>query len=78
MDDQRLRERIAELEAENAELRRRVAQLERELQKIRQRGKRPRNGRNDLKGPRTDHVRNSMQGEPSSGRISGRTTLAKA
>ena len=41
MDElQRLRERIAELEAENAELRRRLAQLEHQLQKIHQRRKR--------------------------------------
>jgi hypothetical protein len=55
MGDQQLRERIAELEAENAELRRRLAQLEHELQKIRQRGKRPRGGTGGPKTPRPDH-----------------------
>lgn len=40
MDDGRFLDRIAELEAENAELRRRLAQLEHELQNIRQRRKR--------------------------------------
>ncbi len=51
---------------ENAELRRRAAQLEHELQKIRQRGKRPHNGRNDPKGPRTDHRRKEHRKHPGS------------
>ena len=59
MDEQQLRERIAELEAENAELRRRLAQLEHELQKIRQRSKRPRSGHSDPKS--------SPSGPPSQG-----------
>src|SRR3954447_12691357 len=66
MDEQQLRERIAELEAENAELRRRLAQLEHELQKIRQRGKRPRTGHNDPKGPRADHRRKEYRKHPGS------------
>src|SRR5262249_2577925 len=66
MDEQQLRERIAELEAENAELRRRLAQVEHELQKIRQRGKRPRSGRNDPKGARADHRRKEHRKHPGS------------
>jgi transposase IS66 family protein/transposase IS66-like protein len=64
MNEQQLRERIAELEAENAELRRRLAQVEHELQKIRQRGKRPRSGRNDPKGSRADHRRKEHRKHP--------------
>lgn len=64
MDEQQLRERIAELEAENAELRRRLAQLEHELEKIRQRGKRPRDGHNAPKGPRPDHRRKEHRKHP--------------
>lgn len=64
MDEQQLRERIAELEAENAELRRRLAQLEHELQRIHQRGKRPRNGHHDPKGPRADHRRKEHRKHP--------------
>jgi len=59
-----LEQRIAELEAENAELRRRMAPLEHELQKIRQRGKRPRNGRDDSNGPRADHRRKEHRKHP--------------
>ncbi len=66
MDEQQLRERIAELEAENAELRRRLAQVEHELQKIRQRGKRSRNGRGESKGPRADHRRREHRKHPGS------------
>ena len=64
MDEQQLRERIAELEAENAELRRRLAQLEHELEKIRQRSKRPRDGHNAPKGPRPDHRRKEHRKHP--------------
>jgi transposase len=66
MNEQQLRERIAELEAENAELRRRLAQLEHELQKIYQRGKRPRNGHNESKAPRADHRRKEHRKHPGS------------
>src|SRR5271167_496500 len=54
---QQLRERNAELEAENAELRRRVVQLEHELQKIHQRRKRTGADRTDPKTARTDRRR---------------------
>ena len=64
MDEQQLRERIAELEAENAELRRRLAQLEHELQRIHQRRKRLRNGHHDPKGPRADHRRKEHRQHP--------------
>jgi transposase len=66
MDEQQLRERIAELEAENAELRRRLAQLEQELQKIRQRRKRPRGGPGDSRAPRPDHRRKEHRKHPGS------------
>jgi transposase len=53
MDDrQQLLDRIAELEAENADLRRRLAQLEHQLQKVLQRPKRTR-GRGQKKDPAT-------------------------
>lgn len=64
MNEQQLRERIVELEAENAELRRRLAQLEHELEKIRQRGKRPRHDHNAPKGPRPDHRRKEHRKHP--------------
>lgn len=65
MDDrQQFQERIAELEAENAELRRRLAQLEHELQKIRQRSKRPRRGGSEQKKSRTDRRRKKHRKHP--------------
>src|SRR3954469_506385 len=66
MDEQQLRERIAELEAENAELRRRLAQLEHELQRIHQRRKRPPTAHNHPKGPRVDHRRKEHRKHPGS------------
>lgn len=67
MDDrQELRDRIAELEAENAELRRRLALLEHELQKIHQRGKRTRNGDNEEKKARIDRRRGKHRKHPGS------------
>jgi hypothetical protein len=57
-------QRIAELEAENAELRRRMAQLEHQLQNIRQRGKRPSHRHDDPKTPRTDHRRKEHRHHP--------------
>jgi hypothetical protein len=67
MDDrQQFVDRIAELEAENAELRRRLALLEHELQKIHQRGKRTRNGDNDQKKSRSDRRRKKHRKHPGS------------
>jgi transposase len=67
MDDrQELRDRIAELEAENAELRRRLALLEHELQKIHQRGKRTRHGDHDAKKSRKDRRRKKHRKHPGS------------
>jgi hypothetical protein len=67
MDDrQQLRERIAELEAENAELRRRLALLEHELQKIHQRGKRTRHGDNAPKKSPRDRRRKKYRKHPGS------------
>jgi Transposase IS66 family/zinc-finger binding domain of transposase IS66 len=59
-----LEQRMAELEAENAELRRRLEQLEHELQKIHQRKKHPQNGRIDPKVPRTDRRRKEHRKHP--------------
>ena len=67
MDDrQSLSDRIAELEAENAELRRRLAQIEQELQKIRGQRKKP--SRNDSKDKRskTDRRRKEHRKHPGS------------
>ena len=59
-------QRIAELEAENADLRRRLAQVEHQLQKIRLRGKRPSHRRDEAHGPRTDHRRKEHRHHPGS------------
>jgi hypothetical protein len=59
-----LEQRIAELEAENADLRRRLAQVEHELQNIRRRGKRPRFGRPDSNGLPTDRRRKEHRQHP--------------
>jgi transposase len=65
MDDrQQLRERIAELEAENAELRRRLAQVEHELQKIHQRSKRSHAAGQSNKTSRTDRRRKKHRKHP--------------
>ncbi len=67
MDDrQQLRERVAELEAENAELRRRLEQLEHELQKIRQRRKRSAAAGQPSKPPRSDRRRKKHRKHPGS------------
>jgi transposase len=67
MDEiQQLRERNAELEAENAELRRRLAQLEHELQKIRQRRQGTGAGRADPKPSRPDRRRKKHRKHPGS------------
>src|SRR5579864_2820506 len=63
---QQLRERNAELEAENAELRRRLAQLEHELQQIRQHRKRTGPGPTDPKASRTDRRRQKYRQHPGS------------
>jgi transposase len=64
-DQQRLIDRIAELEAENAELRRRLAQMEHELQQIRQRGKRA-HPRAEPKNAGTDRRRKKHRKHPGS------------
>ncbi len=65
MDDrQQLHERIAELEAENADHRRRLAQLEHELQKIRQRGKRSTAPSQDPQRARADRRRKKHRKHP--------------
>jgi transposase len=76
MDDrQLLKDRIAELEAENAELRRRLAQLEHELQTIRQRGKRshprsqPKDARNDRRRKKHRKHPGSFRPEPPPGTV---------
>jgi len=56
-DQQRLRERIAQLQAENAELQRPLAQLEHEHQKIHQPNKRTPHSRDESNGTRTDRPR---------------------
>jgi hypothetical protein len=50
-------QRIADLEAENADMRRRLAQVEHQLQNIRQRGKRPSHRRDEPHSPRTNRRR---------------------
>jgi transposase len=64
MSEQQLRDRIADLEAENAELRRRLAQLEHELQKIRQRSKRTGNSGKDPKVTQPDRRRKEHRKHP--------------
>jgi Transposase IS66 family/zinc-finger binding domain of transposase IS66 len=70
MDDrQRLLEleaENAELKAENAELRRRLAQIEHELQRIRQHRQRGHAGGTDQKHPRTDRRRQEHRKHPGS------------
>ena len=61
-----LEQRIAELEAENAELRRRLEQREHELQKIHQRKKHTQKGRNDPKATRADRRRKEHRKHPGS------------
>jgi hypothetical protein len=61
-----LEQRIAELEAENADLRRRLAQLEHDLQIIRQRGQRTTNRRHDPKTVPTDRRRKEHRQHPGS------------
>jgi transposase len=63
MDDPR-DQRIAELEAENAELRRRIAQLEHQLQKFLQRRKRHRNERKPRQGTPDDRRRQEHRKHP--------------
>lgn len=57
-------QRIAELEAENADLRRRLAQVEHDLQNIRRRGKRPPNHGRNPEAPPTDHRRKEHRKHP--------------
>lgn len=65
MDDrEQLRERVAELEAENAELRRRLEQLEQELQRIHQRRKRTHATGKGKKTPGTDRRRKKHRKHP--------------
>lgn len=65
MDDrQQLVDRIAELEAENAELRRRLAQLEHELQHVRQRRKRTVGQRGRRAGTAKDRRRKKHRQHP--------------
>jgi hypothetical protein len=59
-----LRRRLSELVSENAELRRRLEGVEHALQKIHQRGKRTRNGRNDAQKVRTDRRRKEHRKHP--------------
>jgi transposase len=59
-----LEQRIADLEAENADLRRRLAQVEHQLQTIRQRGRRPVHRRDDPNTPRTDRRRQEHRQHP--------------
>jgi Transposase IS66 family/zinc-finger binding domain of transposase IS66 len=67
MDDRaQLLERIAELEAENAELRRRLAQLEHQLQQIHQRGKRAGAKRPPKAGTPADRRRQQHRQHPGS------------
>jgi transposase len=67
MDElQQLRERNAELEAENAALRRRLEQLEHELQNIRQRRKRTGAERTDPKSSHSDRRRKKHRKHPGS------------
>src|SRR3954453_18917731 len=65
MDElQQLRERNAELEAENAALRRRLAQVEHELEKILQRRKRTGADRTKPRSSRTDRRRKKHRNPP--------------
>ena len=57
-------QRIADLEAENAELRRRLAQVEHQLQSVRQRDKRPSHRRDEPHSPRTDRRRKDHRLHP--------------
>jgi hypothetical protein len=57
-------ERIAELEAENAELRRRIAQLEHQVQSFMQRRKRSKGGRNPRQGTPADRRRKEHRQHP--------------
>jgi Transposase IS66 family/zinc-finger binding domain of transposase IS66 len=59
-----LEQRIADLEAENADQRRRLAQVEHQLQTIRQRGKRPSHRRDEPHGPRADRRRKEHRRHP--------------
>jgi len=63
MDDPR-DQRIAELEAENAELRRRIAQLEHQLQQFLQRRKRAKNKRQPRQGTPADRRRKEHRQHP--------------
>jgi hypothetical protein len=67
MDDrEQLRQRLGEVEAENAELRRRVAELEQQVQKFLQRRKRTRSAGKDRKNSRTDRRRKKHRKHPGS------------
>jgi transposase len=59
-----LEQRVAELEAENADLRCRLAQVEHDLQNIRQRGKRTPNRRHDPEAPPSDRRRKEHRQHP--------------
>jgi len=59
-----LGQRIADLEAENADLRRRLAQVEHQLQSIRRRGKRPSHRRDRPQDPRADRRRKDHRQHP--------------
>gem|GEM_PF-4595580 len=59
-----LGQRIADLEAENADLRRRLAQVEHQLQSVRQRDKRPSHRRDEPHSPRTDRRRKDHRQHP--------------
>ena len=59
-----LGQRIADLEAENADLRRRLAQVEHQLQSVRQRDKRPSHRRNRPQDPRADRRRKDHRQHP--------------
>jgi hypothetical protein len=61
-----LEQRIADLEAENADLRRRLALVEHQLQDIRQRGKRAAHRRDEPQSPRTDRRRQEHRQHPGS------------
>src|SRR5262249_35573361 len=59
-----LDQRIADLEAGNADLRRRLAQAEPQLQNTRQRGQRPSPRRDESHSPRTDRRRKDHRQHP--------------
>lgn len=61
-----LEQRIADLEAENADSRRRLAQVEHQLQSIRQRGKRPSHRHDQTHSPRADRRRKGHRQHPGS------------